>query len=62
MDNILVSELTATLNRVKIIGDNISDPVTKQLSKDVMQYLTPLIDDIKQALDTIAKQNDNTNK
>lgn len=58
MDNILVIELTATLNRVKIIGDNVTDPVTKQLSKDVTQYLVPLIEDITKALEQIAKNSE----
>jgi len=58
MDNILVIELTATLNRVKIIGDNVTDPVTKQLSKDVTQYLVPLIEDINKALEQIAKNSE----
>lgn len=53
VNNILLSELKATLARVTIIKNNISDEVTNQLSKDVESYLTPLVQDVEQALKTL---------
>lgn len=48
-NNILVSELKATLARLEIIKNNISDDFTKQISKDVIQYMTPLVKDVEDA-------------
>jgi hypothetical protein len=53
MDNILLTELKATLARVTIIKNNTSDDITKQLSKDVESYMIPLVQDIEQALKTL---------
>ena len=52
-NNILLTELKATLARVTIIKNNTSDDITKQLSKDVESYLTPLVQDVEQALKTL---------
>ena len=48
-NNILVSELKATLARLEIIKNNVSDEFTKQISKDVIQYMTPLVKDVEEA-------------
>lgn len=53
MDNVLLTELKATLARVTIIKNNTSDDITKQLSKDVESYMTPLVQDVEQALKTL---------
>lgn len=53
MDNVLLTELKATLARVTIIKNNTSDDITKQISKDVESYLTPLVQDVEQALKTL---------
>jgi len=55
INNILLTELKATLARITIIKNNISDDVTKQLSKDVESYLTPLVQDVEQALNTLSQ-------
>lgn len=55
VNNILLSELKATLARITVIKNNISDDVTKQLSKDVESYLTPLVQDVEQALKTLSE-------
>ena len=52
-NNILLTELKATLARVTIIKNNTSDDITKQLSKDVESYMTPLVQDVEQALKTL---------
>lgn len=59
INNILLSELKATLARIIIIKNNVSDDVTKQLSKDVESYLTPLVQDVEQALNAL---NDSSTK
>lgn len=51
INNVLVSELKATLNRVTIIKDNISDDLTKNLSANVEQVLGQIIAQVKQALE-----------
>lgn len=53
MNNVLLNELKATLARVTIIKNNTSDDITKQLAKDVESYMTPLIQDVEQALKTL---------
>lgn len=58
-NNILVSELKATLARLEIIKNNISDDFTKQISKDVIQYMTPLVKDVEEAY---KNKNDSSDK
>ena len=45
----MVIVLKATLARLEIIKNNISDDFTKQISKDVIQYMTPLVKDVEEA-------------
>lgn len=49
-ENVLVSELRATVNRVIIIKDNITDPMTKQLAGQAEMILLQLVLQIAGAL------------
>jgi len=49
MDNVLITELKATVARLEIIKNNTSDDFMRQISKDVIQYMTPLVQDVEGA-------------
>ena len=49
-ENVLISELRATINRVIIIKNNITDPTTKQLAEQSESILLQLILQIAGAL------------
>ena len=60
INNILLTELKATLARINIIKNNTSDDVTKQLSKDLESYLTPLVQDVETALKSLSDASNTT--
>ena len=57
--NVLVSELSATLRRVIIIKDNVTDLVTKQLAKQAEMILGQLVTQIDSALIQMSNSDDN---
>ena len=57
--NVLVSELSATLRRVTIIKDNVTDLVTNQLAKQAEMILGQLVTQIDSALIQMSNSDDN---
>ena len=60
--NILISELTATVKRITIIKDNISDPFTKQMAQQAEMIIGQLVIQINGAFMQMSEPNDKKSK
>ena len=60
--NILISELTATVKRITIIKDSISDPFTKQMAQQAEMIIGQLVIQINGAFTQMSEPNDKKSK
>ena len=60
--NILISELTATVKRITIIKDSISDPFTIQMAQQAEMIIGQLVIQINGAFTQMSEPNDKKSK